>query len=114
MAVSRWALFALTGSLAALASVIQAGTVSPVTAATEKCPASPAPPPAPPAAAAAQASASPVASGTIAAETATQPITVLTVSGKDQLAAAPAACPTSPPPVNGQKITKSRSNIQNN
>ena len=110
MAVSRWALFALTGSLAALASVIQAGTVPPVTAATEKCPA----PPAPPAAAAAQASASPVASGTIAAETAMQPITVLTISGKDQLAAAPAACPTSPPPVNGQKITKSRSNIQNN
>ena len=106
MAVSRISLFALTGSLAALASVIQAGTVAPASSTADKCPA----PAAPTEAATAQTSASPAPSGTLPAETATQPAAMLTVSGKDRLTAP--VCP--PPAPASNKITKSRSNNQNN
>lgn len=107
MAVSRISLFALTGSLAALASVIQAGTVPPPAATADKCPA-----PAEAVVLAAQSNVSPAPSGTLPAETAMQPAPKLTVTGRDSLAAP--VCPPPPPAPNSQKITKSRSNIQNN
>lgn len=43
------------------------------------------------------------------------PLAVITVSGSNLDTALPAPCPTATPPAHGeQKITKSRSNIQNN
>ncbi len=94
MIAPRVSLLALGGSLAALAEVIQAGTVAP-------------PPPTEFCAAPARTSAAPAPSGTLPAETASQPNATLTVSGKDFLASLGCA-------PHAAKAGKTRSNVRNN
>lgn len=97
MKAAHISLLALGGSLAALAGVIQAGTVAPPPA-TEFC------------AAPARTSAASAPSGTLPAEAVSQPAGILTVSGKDLLASLGCA-PHAPV---AAKAGKARPNVRNN